>query len=116
MRMAQLVEAECPLCGYVGEFGKTLSGKPQYWCPGCLFEGEDIPMNIVSPEEAEEADFVVCMRVGDGNEGLFPDNVRARCAECGYTIYFRPHNPTKPPKICMQCAIALIDKLEGDDD
>jgi hypothetical protein len=113
-----MIEAECPLCGYVGKFGLTLktSGKPLYWCPGCSFQGEDIPMNIVSSEEAEEADFVVCMRVGEGDETMFGDNQRGRCADCNHAIYYRPHNPKKPPKICMQCALARIDQPEGDDD
>lgn len=73
-------------------------------------------MNIVSSEEAEKADFVVCMRVGEGDEGMFKDNVRARCPECGHMIYYRPHNPKRPPKICMQCAMSRIDdEPQGDD-
>jgi hypothetical protein len=55
--------------------------------------------------------FVVCMRVGDGDDKLFNDNVYGRCAECEHPIYYRPNNPKRPPKICVQCA---IEKVEHD--
>jgi hypothetical protein len=66
---------------------------------------------IVSQEEAETAEAVVCMRVGEGHEGLFADNMRGACSTCGHAIYFRPHNPQKPPRICMQCFEDLIKEI-----
>lgn len=58
--------------------------------------------NIVSDEEAEEADAVVCAPLADSP---FEDNVHTECAECGCQIMHRPHAPKKPKKICMECAI-----------
>jgi hypothetical protein len=61
----------------------------------------DIPIQIVSDEEAEQADFVVCMPLGPSP---FADNVTAKCCDCEQAIMHRPHVPKRPPKICITCA------------
>lgn len=60
---------------------------------------------IVSDEEAEAADFVVCCTAD--MPSLFDDNVSTTCAECGTAIYHRPSIPKKPKKICIECALKL---------
>lgn len=62
-------------------------------------------IHIVSWEEAEEASYFVCMRVG--NPSPFTDNVFGNCSHCGFPVFFRPYGPAKPPKICLECALDL---------
>ena len=75
------------------------------------------PMKIVDdPEELEKCDFVVCMPNGEGE--YFDDDVRDFCADCGRGIHYRPHNPKRPPKICLECAAkrAEADKEASDNE
>lgn len=65
----------------------------------------DRPIKIVSEEEANKADFVVCCRTGTPSH--FTDNVVDVCAHCGHGIYFRPYIPKAPTKICINCAADL---------
>jgi len=65
-----------------------------------------LPIKIVSEQEAEAVDFVVCMRVGS-MESPFDDNVTGVCAHCGHAIFFRPYMPKHPQKICVECAVDL---------
>lgn len=62
-------------------------------------------LRVVSQEETEAADFVVCLRVGASSP--FTDNVTDVCAHCGHAIFYRPYMPKKPPKICIECAVEL---------
>lgn len=55
----------------------------------------------VSDEDGAAADFVVCTRVTTPLH--FADNLTGVCCQCGAAIQFRPHLPTKPRKLCMQC-------------
>lgn len=64
-----------------------------------------VPIHVVTAEEAEKADYFVCMRAG--NPSPFVDNVFGICAHCRTPIYFRPYAPTRPPKICVECALDL---------
>jgi hypothetical protein len=65
-------------------------------------------INIVSQEEAEEADVVVCMPIGSTR--YFTDDVETVCSECGRGIFHRPHAPKKPRKICVDCALKLAEQ------
>jgi len=58
-------------------------------------------MKVVTPEEAEKASFVVCVRKGDPTP--FADNLDGSCAWCGHPVVFRPHAPKNPPRICQPC-------------
>lgn len=62
-------------------------------------------VHVVSQEEAEKAAAVVCCRTGLPSH--FADNVTGACAHCGHAIFFRPHVPKSPPKICIECAMDL---------
>ena len=68
-----------------------------------------LPISIVSGEEAEAVDFVVCCRAG--RPSPFKDNVTGVCAHCGHAIFFRPYMPQKPQKICVECAVDLAHAL-----
>ncbi len=67
-----------------------------------------LPIQIVSTEEAEKADMVVCCRVGTPSD--FTDNEFGTCSDCGHAIFFRPYMPKKPRKICVEC---LGDRAKG---
>lgn len=72
------------------------------------------PFKIVSDAQAELADFVVCMRVADGNAFRFSDNVFGKCADCGHAIFWRPYNPKKPAYICVHCALDRVGVSEAE--
>ena len=65
-------------------------------------------IKVVEGEEAEQVDFVVCMR--EGSPSPFTDNLTGVCAHCGHGIFFRPYMPKKPTKICVVCAIDLAER------
>lgn len=63
---------------------------------------------VVTAEEAENADAVVCLRLGTPTP--FTDNETGTCSHCQHAVVFRPHTPKRPPKICLEC---FRDTLEG---
>lgn len=64
-------------------------------------------VKVVSPAEAERANFAVCCRVGSPQH--FTDDEYGTCAHCGHPIFFRPHLPKAPTKICVQCCIDTLE-------
>lgn len=62
-------------------------------------------VKVVSQANAEQAAAVVCCRAGMPSH--FADNETGICAHCGHAIFFRPHVPMSPPKICIECAMDL---------
>jgi hypothetical protein len=58
-------------------------------------------VEVVSAEQAEEADLVVCMRLGSPSP--FTDNELGVCHDCQHPIIFRPYVPKKPIKVCLEC-------------
>jgi hypothetical protein len=62
-------------------------------------------VTIVSDDDAEQADMVVCMP--DEGPRFFPDDIITSCAMCGITIKHRPHVPKTPPKVCVNCAAIM---------
>lgn len=60
-------------------------------------------IKVVSTDEAEKADYVVCCRLG--RPTIFSDNEYGACSHCGHVIFFRPHVPKQPPKICIECCL-----------
>lgn len=63
----------------------------------------NMPTNVMSNEEAEKADFVVCNSVTV--HSVFDDNVFTTCVDCGQGIYHRPTAPKRPKKICLPCLL-----------
>jgi len=72
-----------------------------------MLPGINVPIEVVSDEEAEEADFIVC-----GSPGPTPwlDNVETTCGDCGSAVIHRPHAPKRPRKVCVACALL---RMEG---
>ena len=73
-------------------------------------------INIISEEEAEEVDCVVCLRISELPDGkpYFTDDIRTNCAGCSAPILHRPHAPKKPPKVCASCALMLFPQDDAD--
>lgn len=74
---------------------------------------EQTGINVVSNEEAEEVDAVICNTADLWSP--FRDNTPAICADCGAAIYHRPHVPKKPKKICVNCALVMHEKEKAGD-
>ena len=73
-------------------------------------------VRIAPDEELEEASMVVCMP--NDSPSYFSDDVYTTCAECGVGIHHRPYMPKKPKKVCIECAVKLMDeekKAKGED-
>ena len=75
-----------------------------------ISESIGLPLAIVSAEEAENADMVVCV---SGQGFYFTDNVFAVCADCGGCIQHRQFVPKKPPKLCFGCARRRVENGGG---
>lgn len=56
---------------------------------------------IVSDEEAEQCDYLICARAGTPSP--FNDNFTGICCRCGHDVIYRWHAPRKPKRICMEC-------------
>ena len=69
---------------------------------GIRIDGRLVP--IVSDEEAEKADAVVCGFPDTPTP--WTDNVHTTCAICSTPVIHRPTAPKRPMKICVECAIA----------
>ena len=61
-----------------------------------------------TPEEAEEAEAVLCLELSFDQPMLFPDNVKANCADCETLLQHRPHVPQKPAKLCLTCLMKRV--------
>lgn len=59
---------------------------------------------VMSEEEAEQADFVICQPIDLDTPLLFQDNIITRCGDCDRDIQHRPHAPRRPLKLCLICA------------
>jgi hypothetical protein len=60
-----------------------------------------MPITIVSDEEAEKSDYLVCIRADMPSP--FKDNLTGFCCKCGAKVQFRWHAPRKPKRICFLC-------------
>ena len=70
-------------------------------------EATDNCIRIVTEEEAQKADAVVCMPLGPSE---FKDNLEGKCIMCDCDIMFRPHIPYGVPKVCLDCIISGHDQ------
>jgi len=76
----------------------------------------------ISPQEAEQATFTICMRKADlmplfmvplhmqaFAEKIYARNLEDRCSMCAEAIVFDPVTaPMQPPRICQVCAAERI--------
>ena len=63
---------------------------------------------VVTPGDAEDVDAVICRLITDPL--LMPDNLTGTCSKCFRMIQFRPHAPSRPPKICDECILPEVRK------
>ena len=68
---------------------------------------DDLRVRVEPMEVCERADYVVCARKGTLGDRYFPDNRYGACSLCGAPICYRPHAPTRPPKVCTECFFVL---------
>ncbi len=66
----------------------------------------EIPIDIVSQEEGEQADFAVCVLATVKTP--YTDNLIGVCSACGKDVQHRPHLPKTPKKLCMDCATKFM--------
>jgi hypothetical protein len=72
-----------------------------------------MPIEVVSDEDAEKVDYLVCIPLGVPS--LFTDNLKGVCCKCGVDVQYRWHAPRKPKRICIDCIVKLEIKEEGND-
>ena len=65
---------------------------------------------LVSREEAETVDYVVCMRDVPGEPRGPLAKHFGNCQRCLHAIYWADSAPKRPPKICVECALALAEE------
>jgi hypothetical protein len=68
-----------------------------------------LEVEVVSDEEAEAVDFVVCMPATTPSR--FEDNLTGLCCVCGIKVIYRWHAPRKPPKICVECMTKRMEAM-----
>jgi hypothetical protein len=62
---------------------------------------------LVSNEEAETVDYVVCMRDVPGEPHGPMAKYFGHCNRCLHAIYWAESAPKRPPKICVDCALEM---------
>lgn len=67
-----------------------------------------VPVTVVSDEEAETMDYVVCMPLGPSP---FDDNFKGVCCRCGIDVMYRWHAPRMPKKICLECMNEIVGEM-----
>lgn len=72
---------------------------------------EQPTIHICSAEEAEESDFIICVKASCATP--FTDNETGACFDCGEPVQFRPYMPKAPGKLCMEC---FYDRVRGGHD
>jgi hypothetical protein len=55
-------------------------------------------------------EYVVC--VLKTTPAVFDDDEFDVCSICKREIRFRPYMPKEPPKICVECLVNVVDKLQ----
>ena len=65
-----------------------------------------VPVTLLSSAEAEASDRLVCLPWS--NPPVLPDNEKGVCCACGHAVQFRPTAPRRPPRFCVQCALAPL--------
>lgn len=69
-------------------------------------------IRVVSEAEAEQVDWVVCVRDLPGEPRTPLAQNFGSCFGCGHPIYWANSAPKKPPKICVECALALAEQSD----
>lgn len=70
----------------------------------------DIPKDfcVVPTAEVEEGTLWVCADATNRR-----DSIEASCASCGSKVFHRPYAPEKTRKVCIACALTLMEEAEA---
>lgn len=82
----------------------------EFFQTGPFFPG----IKVVSDEEAEQCDYVICMRDVPGIPRSPLAQNFGQCSECHHPIHWANSAPKTVRKVCVQCAIRLAQENEGD--
>lgn len=65
-------------------------------------------VKVQSMEEAEKNDLVVCSL----DPPSYPELAHhfGPCAVCQRGVHWSDSSPTRPPKVCTECAVAIVEK------
>ena len=66
------------------------------------------PVRMLSQEDIDAIGAVVCCPATWPSP--FPDQAYGWCSKCQRAVQFRPDVPGKPPKICLPCYTAWMEK------
>jgi hypothetical protein len=75
--------------------------------------GDALDATVVSTEDAENADFVVCVRVSDLPVNASSSSVQVTCADCGTKVWRSSTSPKTPPTVCLPCAVVRLKAMEA---
>jgi len=64
-----------------------------------------VPVHVLSPEECEKCDVVVCTPVAGYPVPPVPGAIKVACSRCDQLCWLALSSPVKPPKICIPCLI-----------
>jgi len=67
---------------------------------------------LVSPDEAERVDYVVCMRDVPGQPRAPLAQHFGNCSRCLHAIYWASSAPKRPPRVCVECALELAEEAK----
>jgi hypothetical protein len=68
--------------------------------------------HITADAEPEEPVWLLCLTTDA--ERHFDDDVETVCADCGVTIFHRPHIPPAITKLCPTCALQRVTAEDGE--
>lgn len=68
-------------------------------------EGIPQAFQVIDQDAAEQAEFVVCMRLAgnERNRGLVAETVLGFCSRCKEPVYWSVTAPKTPPRLCLVC-------------
>ena len=72
-----------------------------------------LEVEVADDATCESASAVICVKASQEPHEFKSDNVHVPCSMCGVEIVHRPHAPKKPPKMCMECAIMMMNTEKG---
>lgn len=84
---------------------------PEFFQSGAGFDG----VRIVTPEEAETCDVVICMPDIPGVPRGPAAAHFGQCSECHRAIYWADSAPKTVRKVCLDCGVRMAERDDDDD-
>ena len=75
---------------------------------------KNINCMVAGDKDTDTAQLVVC---AEATPDAFrvDGTIEVACSKCGKIVLLSPDSPRKPPKVCMDCAIACANKFNMED-